>query len=133
MCNVVGIANHYRTSQDFGGYRIGIFQDDIFRINRVIILGAQQHLTSGAVCSPSKRCHILNRQRRSKFCGIFSPIHAFQRSSAPSLGWPYIGSTIFLRRTRMRIVHTQRCDVPFATAVSSPSFTMITSGLESSS
>ena len=39
VCNLVGIIiiGHLRI---FGGYRIGIFQDDI-RINRVIILAAQ--------------------------------------------------------------------------------------------
>ena len=66
-----------------------------------------------------------------KLSGVFSKTHAFLRSSAPSLGWPYIRSAIFLLITHMRIVHTQVQQGSFH-AVSSPcalySFTMIILG-----
>ena len=60
-----------------------------------VCLSVKSHLTSRASVRPenSATCSVGNKGQN--ICGVFSKTHAFRRSSAPSLGWPYIRSAIF--------------------------------------
>ena len=60
-----------------------------------VCLSVKRHLTSGASVRPENTLAYSAGNEGQKICGIFSKTHAFQRSSAPSLGWPHIRSAIF--------------------------------------
>ena len=70
-------------------------------------VSVKSHLTLGAsVRSENAVMNSVGDEGRN-ICGVFSDTAPLPRSSAASLGWPYIRSAIFLRITRMRIVHAQ--------------------------
>ena len=57
-----------------------------------VCVSVKSHFTSGASVRPVTYSAGNEGQN---ICGVFSKTHAFQRSSAPSLGWPYIRLAIF--------------------------------------
>ena len=60
-----------------------------------VCVSVKSHLTSGASVRPENAVTYSTGNEGQKICGVFSKTHAFRRSSAPSLGWPYIRSAIF--------------------------------------
>ena len=72
-----------------------------------VCVSVWRHLTSGASVRPENAVTYSAGNKGQKSCSVFSKTHAFRRSSPPSLSLPYIRSAIFLRITRMRVVHTQ--------------------------
>ena len=72
-----------------------------------VCLSVKSHLTSGASFGPENAVTHSAGEKGQKICGVFSETSQLSRSSATSLGWPYIRSAILLRITRMRIVHKQ--------------------------
>ena len=60
-----------------------------------VCVPVKSHLTSGASVRPENAVTYSAGNEGQIFCGVFSKIDAFRRSSAPSLGWPYIRSAIF--------------------------------------
>ena len=60
-----------------------------------VCLSVKRHLTSGASVRPENAVTCSVGNEGQTICGVFSKTHAFQRSSAPSLAWPYIRSAIF--------------------------------------
>ena len=60
-----------------------------------VCVSVKSHLTSGASVLPEIAVTNSAGDDGRNICGVFSKTHAFLRSSAPSLGWPYIRSAIF--------------------------------------
>ena len=60
-----------------------------------VCVSVKSHLTLGASVRPKNAVTNSASDEGRKICGVFSKTHAFLRSSAPSLGWPYIRSAIF--------------------------------------
>ena len=80
----------------------------------------QSHLTSGASARPENAVTGSAGNKGQKICGVFSATALLPRSSAPSLGWPYIRSAIFfLRIIRMRKFSRVRAMWMFHAVVSS--------------
>ena len=65
------------------------------RVCVCVCVSVKSHLTSGASVCPKNAVTNSAGNEGQKICGVFSKTHAFLRSSAPSLGWPYIRSAIF--------------------------------------
>ena len=60
-----------------------------------VCVSVKSHLTSGtSVRSENAVTNSVGDEGR-KICGVFSDTAPLSRSSAPSLGWPYIWSAIF--------------------------------------
>ena len=60
-----------------------------------VCVSVKSHLTSGAsVCSENAVKNSMGDEDR-KICGVFFDTAPLPRSSAPSLGWPYIRTAIF--------------------------------------
>ena len=55
----------------------------------------KSHLTSGAFVHRENAAKYSAGNEGQNICGVFSETAPLQRSSAPSLGWPYIRSAIF--------------------------------------
>ena len=60
-----------------------------------VCLSVKSHLTSGACFRPENTVTHSAGDKGQKICGVFSETPQLSRSSAPSLGWPYIRSAIF--------------------------------------
>ena len=60
-----------------------------------VCLSVKRHLTSGASVCPENAVTYSAGNEGQNICGVFSKTHAFQRSRALFLGWPYIRSAIF--------------------------------------
>ena len=60
-----------------------------------VCLSVKSHLTSGASFRPENAVTHSVGDEGQKICGVFSETPQLSRSSAPSLGWPYIRSAIF--------------------------------------
>ena len=60
-----------------------------------VCLSVKSHLTSGASFRPENAVTHSACDEGQTICGIFSETAQLPRSSAPSLGWPYIRSAIF--------------------------------------
>ena len=60
-----------------------------------VCLSVKRHLISGATVRPENAVTYSADNEGQKTCSVFSNTHVFRRSSAPSLGWPYIRSAIF--------------------------------------
>ena len=70
-----------------------------------VYVSVKSYLTSGASVHRENTATYSAGNEGQNICGVFSLTTPLARSSAPSLGWPYIRSA--LRITRMRLVHTQ--------------------------
>ena len=86
----------------FGRYLIINPRRACARVTVVVVLvcvcvcvSVKSHLTSGASVSPENAVTNSAGGEGRKTCSVFSKTHAFLRSSAPSLSWPYIRSAIF--------------------------------------
>ena len=66
-----------------------------------VCLSVKSHLTSGASVHHENAATYSAGNEDQKICCIFSENAPLQRSSTPSLGWPYINRPFFLRITRM--------------------------------
>ena len=80
-----------------------------------VCLSVKSHLTSGASVHRKNAATYSAGNEGQKICGVFSETAPLQRSSAPSLGRPYINGPFLLLITHMPIVHMQvlqgsRCD-----------------------
>ena len=60
-----------------------------------VCVSVKSHLTSEASVRPENAVTNSAGEEGRKICGVFSKTHAFLRSSAAFLGWPYIRSAIF--------------------------------------
>ena len=60
-----------------------------------VCLSVKSHLTSGASVRRENAASYSAGNEGQKFCSVFSETAPLPRSSAPSLGWPYIESAIF--------------------------------------
>ena len=60
-----------------------------------VCVSVKSHLTSGASIRSGNAVTNSVGDEGRKICGVFSDTAPLPRSSAPSLGWPYIQSAIF--------------------------------------
>ena len=60
-----------------------------------VCVSVKSHLTSGASDRHENAATYSAGNKDQKYCGVFSTTAPLPRSSAPSLGWPYIRSAIF--------------------------------------
>ena len=93
------------------------------------------HLILEASVRPEKAVTYSAGNEGQKICGVFSETASLQRSSPPSLGWPYIQLAFPVDNTHAHCAYASYRDVMLGLhSVSSPcvlySFTRIISGLE---
>ena len=83
-----------------------------------VCVSVKSHLTSGAsVCHENAVMHSAGNEGKN-ICGIFSDTAPLLRSSAPSLGWPFIRSALFpADNTHAHCAYTSSQGLPY---VSSP-------------
>ena len=60
-----------------------------------VCVSVKSYLTLGASVRPESTVMHSVGNKGQKLCGVFSETAPLQRSSAPSLGWPYLWLAIF--------------------------------------
>ena len=65
------------------------------RVCVCVCVSVKSHLTSGASVRRENAATYSAGNKGQNICGVFSKTAPLPRSSAPSIGWPYIRSAIF--------------------------------------